>query len=144
MRTFAEFLQPTQIAITAQDGTELQFFISKFPATVGRRIVTQYPITGAPRVGDYDANVLLMHMMLGFTAAVTDAGPVVLSTEALIDNHTRDYETLMRLEYAMMEYNCSFLRAGKLSNYLELVTGKFNGLITEILTRYSQQSSEKK
>lgn len=140
MKQLQEFLQPKEISITGQDGLERKFVISIFTATDGREIVTQYPITAAPKIGDYKTNEALMFKVLGYAAVVTESATLVLSTRALIDNHTGDYETLMRLEYALMEYNCSFLRAGKLSNYLELVGTKFQGLIMEMLTRYSQQS----
>lgn len=142
-RVYAEFLQPSEIEIESQSGEVLKFVISKFPAVDGREIVTQYPVTAAPKVGEYKSNEALMLRVMEYCAIVTENGPLVLSTKALINSHVQDYETLMKLEYAAMEYNCSFLRAGKLSNYLGLVGEKFNGLITEILTRYSEQSSGK-
>jgi len=43
----------------------------------------------------------------------TEGGPLPLSTRALVDNHVPDWETLARIEMAMMEYNEVFSATGK-------------------------------
>lgn len=137
-------IQPKQISVACQDGTERQFVISKFNAIAGREIVTQYPITGMPKVGDYAANEALMLKVMAFVAAVGEGGrEIQLTTRALVDNHVPDFECLMRLEAAMFEYNVSFFQNGKGLTFFAAIEAKAKALISQTLTEWSAQSSAK-
>lgn len=130
-----DFLDPEVKTIEMGDGTKRDYVLSRFPAVQGRQIITQYPITGAPKIGEYGANEGLMLKMMGYVAAVRDDGEkIVLSTEALVNNHVTDAEGLMRIEMAMMEKNCSFFRNGKGSTFFEGIVKKVIQSITSTLT----------
>lgn len=140
----APMLQPKEVSITCQDGTQKAFILSKLPAIAGREILTQYPLTAMPKVGDYGVNEALMLKMLAFVAVPMEQGePLRLSTAALVDNHVPDAEALMRIEAAMLEYNCSFFGNGKVSTFFELIAQKAQTLITKTLTDFAAQSSPK-
>jgi hypothetical protein len=133
--------QPKEVAIKTQSGEERKYILSKFPAIQGREIVMQYPVSAVPRIGDYGVNQETMIKLMAFVAVETPNGVLPLTTRALIDNHVPDWETLARLEAAMLEYNCSFFQDGKISSFLENIEAKALALITSTLTALSQQSS---
>ncbi len=138
------FREPLEKDFTFNNGTVRKFILSKFPATAGREIVTQYTVTAAPKVGDYKANEVLMLRLMSYVAVVLDDGTKLqLTTQGLIDNHVLDFETLMRIEWAMMEYNCSFFAKEKLSGFLAALGTHFQGLITQTLMPFLQQSTAK-
>lgn len=128
------------------DGTETKTFVlHKFPAIAGREIVTQYPLSALPKLGDYKTNEDLMVKVMSYVGVPSPNGgaPLMLTTRALIDNHVPDFECLMRVEAAMLEYNCSFFRNGKVSTFFDLIARQARTLISETLTASSRQSSEK-
>ncbi len=132
-------LEPKEITMKTMKGEDRTYILSKFPAIAGREIVSQYPISAVPKLGDYKTNEALMLKIMGFVAVSTDNGPLCLSTHALVDNHVPDYETLMKIEFHMMDYNTSFLSIGKISNFLEGVEGKAAAWITKTLTDLSER-----
>lgn len=136
-------IQPKETVIKDNNGVDRTYIISKVPATDGREIFTQYLPTAAPKIGDYKQNEQLMYKLLSFVAVPMDNGvPLRLTTKALIDNHVPDWETLARLEMAMMEYNTSFLNRGSLSTALAGLEAKAPALITKMLTNFLAQLSQ--
>ena len=139
-----DLLEPIERDIELPEGGTKQFILSKFPAIAGREIITQYPTTAAPKIGSYALNEELMLKLMGYVAIpMPDGSRLRLNSRTLIDNHVPDFETLMKIEWAMMQYNCSFFQNGKMSGFLELLTDKALALITRTLTEFSGQSSKK-
>jgi hypothetical protein len=137
-------LQPKEVEIECQDGTKKAYVISKFPAIAGREIITQYPLSAIPKIGDYGTNESLMLKIMSYVAVRTSSGGEQrLITRELVDNHVPDYECLIRLEAAMVEYNCSFFANGRASTFFELIASKGQALLTKTLTDLSEQSLRK-
>lgn len=137
-------IQPKEITIKTQAGDEKVFIISKFPATVGREIICKYPLSGLPKLGEYSVNEETMVKCLSHASAITEAGTELpLKNKAFIDNHVPDWETLVRLEFALLEYNCSFFQAGKISSFLDLIVARIEPLISKTLTDSLPQLSAK-
>ena len=67
--------------------------------------------------------------------------PLLLTTQALIDNHVKDWETLMTLEKEMLVYNCSFFQDGRLSGFFADFAQNLPQWITKISTVLSAQLS---
>lgn len=139
-------LQPKEQPITLADGTEKTFILSKFPAVEGREIVTQYPLSALPKLGDYAVNEAIMLKLLSYVGVPMEgnAAPLMLTTKALVNNHVPDFEALMRLEAAMLEYNCSFFGNGKVLTFFEVIAAKCQTLLSKTLTDSLQQFSKKK
>jgi hypothetical protein len=117
------------------------YILSKFPAIAGREIVTQYPLSAIPKLGEYKTNQDLMLKIMAYVAVpIKNDEYLQLITEALVNNHVSNWETLLKLEYAMMEYNCSFFTNGSLSNWLHDLAETLPAWITKILTPLSPQS----
>lgn len=110
-------IDPKEVVIE-YEGENLKFNISKFPATVGREIISKYPVSNAPKIGDYNVSEETMLKLMKYVERVYDDRVQELSSKALVDNHIPSWEVLMKLEALMIEYNCSFFRNGKVSNFL--------------------------
>lgn len=122
------------------------FILSKFPAIDGREIVAKYPLSGMPKLGDYKVNEETMLKLMSYVAVkIEGSDPLVLSTRALVNNHMgeKGWETLAKIEWAMMEYNCSFFGNGRASTFLGGIAQKLPSMITSILMDLSQQLSAK-
>jgi hypothetical protein len=134
-------LEPKELVLKDASGKERTFILSKFPAIAGREIITQYPTSAVPKLGDYAVNEALMLKIMAYVAVQMPEGPALpLTTRGLVDNHTGDWETLVRLEWAMMEYNCSFFGQGLNSNFLESISQKAVTWITQTLMPLLEQS----
>lgn len=137
-------LEPKEVDIENPDGTKSKFILSKFPAVQGREIIAKYPLSALPKLGDYAVNEETMLKLMCFVAIPREGGePLQLTTRALIDNHCKSWETLARIEIAMMEYNVSFFANGKGSTFLEAITAKAQAFLSKTLMDLSAQSSPK-
>lgn len=137
-------IQPKEIEVETQAGEKLTFIISKFPAVQGREIIAKYPLSAVPKLGDYAVNEETMLKLMSFVAVPrADAEPLKLTTRGLVDNHCKDWETLARIEMAMLEYNVSFFGNGRGSTFLEAIARKAQALISKTLMDLSAQLSQK-
>jgi len=137
-------LEPKEVTIDGPDGVARTFVFSKFPAVLGREIVAKYPVSILPKIGDYavsEATMLKLMSCVGVPQP-DDRPPLLLTTRALVDNHTHDWETLARIELGMMEYNCSFFSNGKTSDFFGGFMDTAKQLITSILTDSLAASSQ--
>lgn len=137
-------LQAKDISVKTLDGEERAYVISKLPAVAGREILTQYPLTAIPKVGEYGANEALMLKIMCFVGVRTEGReePLPLTTRALVDNHVPDWETLARIELAMIDYNTSFFRDGRASTFFASLGAKALPKITKILTASLESLSQ--
>lgn len=119
------------------------YILSKFPAIAGREIIAKYPVANMPKLGEYGVSEETMLKLMSFVAVKTDGEPIKLTTRALVDNHVPNWEVLAKLEWSMMEYNCSFFQNGKVSTFLEGIAAKLPQLITKTLTDSLGQLSAK-
>jgi hypothetical protein len=119
-----------------------EFILSKFPAVAGREIVVKYPLSGLPKIGEYKVNEETMLKLMSYVGINSAGTTIRLSTQALIDNHVGNWETLVKIEWAMLEYNCSFFQSGRASTFLEGIAQKVPQWISKILTGLSEQSSQ--
>ena len=136
-----DLIQPKEFSVTDSDGKEWCFILSKFPAVQGREIISKYPTSALPKVGDYAINEETMFKLMSFVGVTVGDKVISLSTKALVNNHTGDWETLASVEMAMMEYNCSFFRDGRISSFLTGFVQNAMAKISEILMASSAQSS---
>lgn len=134
-------IEPKEVEIEAPSGEVKKFTISKFNAIAGREIVSQYPISGLPKLGDYATNEAIMLKMMAFVMVKAGDVALPLTTRELVNNHVPDWETLAKLEWEVMEYNCSFFANGRVSNFLEELTAKLPESILSILTTLLERSS---
>lgn len=119
-----------------------KYVLSKFPAVAGREIIALYPASGMPKMGDYKVNEETMLKLMAYVSVILPNGQsLALSNRQVIDNHVPSWETLAKIEMAMMEYNCSFFRDGRLSTFLQDVAQKLPAWISKTLTALSEQSS---
>lgn len=136
-------INPKEITVKFEDD-ELKFNISKLPATVGREIITQYPLANMPKIGEYKTSEEVMLKLMNYVERVYPDRVQALSNKALIDNHIPSWEVLARLEVEMINYNCSFFRNGEALNFLKKSMSLAQPKIIEMLTDLSAQLSQAK
>lgn len=135
-------IDPKPISILLPDGGEKTYIISKFPAIQGREIIAAYPLSSLPKLGDYKRNEEIMYMAMKYVAIDLPGGnQQPLITPELINNHIKSWETLARIEIALLEYNCSFFQNGRISSFFEDIAQKVPVWITEIFTQCLAQLS---
>lgn len=119
------------------------FFLSKFPATAGYEIATQLPMQGIPKIGDFAAHQELISKLMCYVGVQSEGmdTPQMLTTQALVDNHTGDWETYALIVKEMMVYNCSFLTDGVIFNLFDDYAKKALVWISSTLTDLLAQSS---
>lgn len=131
-------LEPKQIEVNCK-----KFIIHKFPAIEGREIICNYPLTSIPKVGDYKMNQEVMLKLMKYVSVPINDITIPLNTESLINQHTKDWETLMKLEAAVIEYNCSFFQNGLASTFLSGLAQKLPEWIIRTLMDSLERLSTK-
>lgn len=136
-------LEPKEIEVKTLRGDMKTYVLSKFPAISGREIVSGYPLTGVPKIGDYKSNEEIMLKLMAYVSAKPDAEKpaIPLITRALVDNHVPDFETLVKLEIEMMRYNTSFFGKGEVSTFFATTIKKVLVSISPTLIPLLQQLS---
>lgn len=128
-------LEPKPVSITTSAGTTKTFVVGKFPAIQGREIISKYPVANVPKVGDYAVSEETMRKALGYCGVILgDGAEVTLTTDTLINQHCGDWETLMRLEWEVLRYNCDFFGEGQTLDFLKLIGPKLQAWISQIST----------
>lgn len=143
-------LKTKSYSLENMDGGTVDVVLSRFPATIGREIGAKYPMANLPKIGDYKVSEETMEKLMGFVGVmpkdvngklIDGAEPITLKTRALIDNHIPDPETLMKVEMAMLEYNFTFFRKGRISDFFGEFVQMVVGKITEMSIPSSAPSS---
>lgn len=111
-------IQPKEIEIEFE-GEKLKFNIGKFPATVGREIISKYPVANMPKLGDYKISEETMLKLMCYVERVYDDRVQELTSRTLVDNHIPSWEVLVKLEAYVIDYNCSFFELGKVLSSLK-------------------------
>lgn len=121
------------------------YVLTKFPATVGREILLQYPTSVVPKLGDYKTNHALMLRIMSYVGVQIEGRdtPQMLTTEALVNNHCRNAEVLMQLEWAMISHNFDFFGDGRASGFLQYLMDRAQSLTLGTLTKFAAASSVK-
>lgn len=135
-------IKPLDISIIDIDGVERKFIITRFPATVGMEIFYRLPISAVPKIGDFEALKDVRNDIFKYVFVNTDGGPIALSTTALIDNHTGDAETALKIVGAMLQHNYSFFQKGMISGFLNGITARIPDIVQKILTQLSPALSK--
>lgn len=134
-------IKPKDIVIQDIDKNDKHFRISRLPALLGRKIAKQYVLSLAPKVGNYELNESFCRELMSYSLAIVNGVEIPLETDELINQHTGDQETLIKLENEILAYNTSFLASGEtlsLSNILKDVMAAFDFAIS---TNSPEQSS---
>ncbi|AZH04858.1 hypothetical protein EHQ78_03775 [Proteus mirabilis] len=126
-------IKPKEITVIDSDRQQHTFIISRLPATIGREILAKYPLSNAPKIGDYEVSKEAMLKMMAYVAVEKEGQEIYLKTSTLIDNHVPDGEALIRLELEMLKYNTGFFGNGGSQNFLQYLLGKLSGSLPSII-----------
>lgn len=112
-------INPKEITLEFE-GEKLRFNIGKFPATIGREIISKYPVANMPKLGEYKVSEETMLKLMCYVERVyDDQEPIPLVNRTLVDNHIPSWEVLVKIEAYVIDYNCSFFELGKVLNSLK-------------------------
>ncbi len=114
-------INPKEITINFE-GEDLKFNIGKFPATVGREIISKYPVSNMPKIGDYKVSEETMLKLMSYVERVyeeEETRTIALTSRTLVDNHVPSWEVLIKIEAFVIDYNCSFFELGKVLSSLK-------------------------
>lgn len=132
-------LEPKEFEVATLKGDMRTYVLSKFPAIAGREIVAGYPLTAVPKLAEYKQNEEIMRKLMSYVAVDVGGNMLQLTTEALINNHVPDYETLVKIEFEMMRYNTSFFGKGEISTFFGGIAKKVLASISPTLTHFAAQ-----
>jgi hypothetical protein len=139
----ADLLEPKDEEFLTLKGETKTYVLSKFPAVAGREIVAGYPTSAIPKVADYKDNEAIMLKLMCYVAVKHPNGTLLrLVTSELVNNHVPDYETLLKIEIAMMKYNTSFFGQGEVSTFLGAFVKKVLVSASPTLTTFSERLLE--
>lgn len=136
-----ELIKPKPITIADGDGVEKEYILSRLFSDVGREVMAKYPFANMPKLGEYSISEDIMFKLMAHVGVEIDGKIMPLSSRALVRNHVPDCEALAKLEWAMLEYNFSFLRDGTISDFLQECALNFLPKILKTLTASLEQSS---
>lgn len=141
----ADLIKPKEVEIKDCDGNVKTFILSRLPAIPMREVMAKYPVSNIPKLGEYQASQEVMELLLRYVAVrvgeESDTREIQLVNKALINNHVTDGEQLLRIEYAMLQYNTSFFGQGDLSTFLRELIAKHLPLIIQTVTDSLHASS---
>lgn len=136
-----DLLDPQDFTIKDGAGNERTYILSKFPAIAGREIIAKYPTSALPKLGDYAVSEETMLKLMKYVAINIEGRIMRFESRDFIDQHVPDWETLAKIEMAMMEKNCSFFRDGRVSAFLADAVQTVLASLSEILSKTSAVSS---
>jgi len=136
-------IKPKEVILTDLDGGEHTYIISRLPAMDAREIISQYPVSAMPQIGDYKINVEMMQKMMRYVEVEKEGNKFRLATPELINNHCPDAILLIKLEIKMLDYNTNFFTGGRSLGFLQALKQKLPAILTSILTDSLVQFSQK-
>lgn len=137
-------LEPKQIEING-----CKFIISKMPCTTAQEVLINLPQGFIPILSDFSRYKQYIYKMLSYCERVyTDGrGNIALVSEALIDNHVPNFDTLYKLEFECLNYNYDFFKDGRAWTFLNqgvsLVKSNLSEILTDLLGRLFQQAEQR-
>lgn len=95
-------LEPKEIILNGS-----KYLLSKLPAVAGREIIFGYELISSQKNQDYQFHENMMFKLMRYVGKVIEGRPepLILETRELIDNHVKDWNTLIKLEAEMLTYN---------------------------------------
>lgn len=140
--TSAVLLQPKEIEIEGS-----KFIISKMPCTVAQEVLFNLPTGLIPLLSNFSKSEEMAFKMLSYCERVyTDRPNVPLKSKVLIDNHVPDFNTLIKLEQEVLQYNFDFFASERVLNFLNeglsRVESKASGILTDLLDKLLQVSQQ--
>ncbi len=158
--SFNYFKEPKRITIGGnknEDTGEVvggkEYIIHKWSALAGRELITQFPTSALPVIGNYKLNEkYCLELMKYVQAVVKDSGQehlIRLDDFAKVDSHIENFKCLMELEKECIFYNCGFFPQGGILNsliglikkHLPQISKTLMGLLPQ-LSQIKKQPSE--
>lgn len=135
-------LEPEDVTLTDKNGKEWSYVLHSFPATVGQEIQAKLPASLIPKISEWDDFVKVRRRIMSYVGVRVGDKVILLETDALIDNHCPDSDTLNTLMGKMAVKNFSFFHDGRAWDFLEQITQLFLTKLSRMLALSSEQLSQ--
>ncbi len=140
-------IKPKDVEVKDIDENVINVRLSRFPATEGRALITQYPTTSIKQFlkqdKAYEENEAMMLKLMSYVEVEVGGDYQRLDTRAKINNFIPDGETLLKIEQQMLGYNTAFFSIGRVSKSLDGLSASIKPLVTKILAQSLASSSAK-
>ena len=114
-------LEPKIVTIKDGSGNEAEYVIFKFPAVHGQEIIESLAPSAIanlfPKLANRANNKQIRQELISYAAVRREGVDIHLINETLVNQHVKDWEALTKLQYAIVQYNSSFLQKGQISNF---------------------------
>lgn len=123
-----------------------KFHIKQMSATMGRKMLLEYPKQNMPKIGEYSqSEALMLEMMKDCVQIELSNGAKLALDKTLIDQHL-DLDTLIELEREVLAYSSDFFTKESLYSFVgaigELVLKQLNQILTALSQELSQNGSQ--
>ncbi len=98
-----------------------KFILNKFPAVEGLEIALKFIHNSSEKFKDLESTIETLYKALTHVSIMINDVAIPLNNKTLINNHALNWEILARIAIAIIEYNCSFLPVGVISNAFDKV-----------------------
>lgn len=138
----ANLLEPKLVELNG-----CKFIISKMPCTVAQEVIVKLPAGFIPVINNFAQSQDMAFKMLSYCERVyDDKANVPLISKELIDNHVPDFNTLIKLETACINYNYDFFENGKVWDFLTkglcLAESRVSRILTDLLDKLLQAEKQ--
>ena len=122
-----------------------KFHIKQMSATMGRKMLLEYPKQNMPKIGNYNnSEELMLEVMKDCVQIELSNGAKLALDKTLIDQHL-DLDTLIELEREVLAYSSDFFTKESLYSFVgaigEILLNQFNQILIAILQESSQKES---
>lgn len=127
-----------QVQIPTGDGKTVKTYsVHKFSPLDGRKVLAAYPLAILNAEQTYASNEAAMKKLMAYcSVGESEDEQVHLTDDALINEHVPDWWTLVQLEFACLQFNCSFLKGTQLLTVAKsAMTDMLRGLVADHLGR---------
>ena len=116
-------LDPKIVTIKDGAGKEYEYVIFKFPAVHGQEIIESLAPSAIvnlfPKLANRANNRQIRQELIAYAAVRREGVDIHLINETLVNQHVKDWEALTKLQYAIIQYNSSFLQDGRILSFFK-------------------------
>jgi hypothetical protein len=119
------------------------FHIKQMSATMGRKMLLEYPKQNMPKIGEYSkSEELMLEVMKDCVQIKLSNGAMLPLDKTLIDQHL-DLDTLVELEREVLAYSSDFFTKESLCNFVGAIGEILLNQLSQILMVLFSESSPK-
>lgn len=109
----SKLLKPKVIELVDIDNKPYHYKIHRLPAYEMKQVMALHIPSLVPKVGDYEVHEKMTDILMRYVTVKIGDREEALYNRVMVDAQVPDWEVLIKLESAVLEYNTSFFETGK-------------------------------